>query len=707
MNFFRYSLITALSVAVVVSLTTPTTSLAEEEQPLIDLLKSDAPKADKAITCKKLAIWGSGKSVPALAALLPDPELSSWARIALEVIPDPAADEALREAMGKLEGRVLIGVVNSIGVRKDAKAVDGLIERMQGSDVGLAGAAAAALGRIGNERATAALRKALGDVSDAIRSDVAEGCILCAEKLLAAGKAEDAAGLYDKVRAAQLPKQRIVEATRGAILARGAEGIPLLLEQLQSSDKANVRVGLMAARELSGPGASQKLVTALADVAPNLQALLILALADRGDAETMPAMLEAAQDGPTVVRMAAIEVLKSLGDASCVPVLLSIAAEDDDQVAAAAKATLGVLPGDGVNPDLVKRLTSAEGAQRLALIELVGRRRIDAVPPLLKAIDDPDAKMRAAALLALGEVAKLENVAVLIARVVDPSFAEDAPVAVKALKAASVRMPQREECAEKLSSALDKASASAKQEILNTLKDMGGKKSLETMARMAKSEDMRMQDTATRILGEWMSADAGPVLLDLAKDPKSRYRVRALRGYLRLPRQFGLQMADRQRVEMCRNAWEAAERDAERELVLQVIERYPSVGMLRLAVGASEGEALKDNATAVSVSVAQKIGGGANTEELLRRIRQKPVKIELIKATYGAGAKQKDVTAILKKHLSDFCLIVLPAGGYNSAFGGDPAPSVTKTLKVQYRMDGKDGEAEFKENAAIMLPVPK
>lgn len=707
MNCFRYSLVAALSVAAIISLTTPTTSLAEEEQPLIDLLKSDAPKADKAITCKKLAIWGSAKSVPALAALLPDPELSSWARIALEVIPDPSVDEAFREAMGKLEGRVLIGVVNSIGVRKDAEAVDGLIERMQGADLDLAAAAAAALGRIGNAQATAALRKALGDVPDAVRSDVAEGCILCAEKLLAEGKAKDAAKLYDEVRAAKLPKQRIVEATRGAILARGADGMPLLLEQLQSSDKVMVAIGLTTARELSGSGVSQKLVTALADVAPELQALLILALADRGDTETMPAMLEAAQVGPATVRIAAIEVLKSLGDASCVPVLLSIAAEDDDRVALAAKATLSVLPGDGVNADLVKRLTSAKGTQRLALIELVGRRRIDAVPPLLTAVDDADAKIRAAALLALGEVAKLDNVSVLIARVVEPRIAEDLPVAIRALKAACVRMPQREECAEKLSNALDRASASAKQAILDTLKDMGGEKSLRTMARMGKSEDTQMQDMATRILGEWMSADAGPVLLDLAKDPKSGYRVRALRGYIRLPRQFGLQMSDQQRVDMCRKAWEAAERDAEYELVLQVIERYPSVGMLRLAVEASKNEALKDKATAVAVSVAQKIGGGLDTAELLQRIQQKPVKIEIIKATYGAGAKQKNVTAILKKHVSDFPLIALPAGGYNSAFGGDPVSNVPKTLKVQYRMDGKEGEGEFKENAPIMLPVPK
>ena len=61
--------------------------------------------------------------MPALAALLPDKELSSWARIALEAIPDPAAERCPAESMGKVQGRLLVGVINSIGVRRDAKAV--------------------------------------------------------------------------------------------------------------------------------------------------------------------------------------------------------------------------------------------------------------------------------------------------------------------------------------------------------------------------------------------------------------------------------------------------------------------------------------------------------------------------------------------------------------------------------------------------------
>ena len=66
-----------------------------KEQELIGVLQSNASPAEKAITCKKLAIYGSAEAVPSLMPLLADKDLASWARIALEVIPGPAADEAL------------------------------------------------------------------------------------------------------------------------------------------------------------------------------------------------------------------------------------------------------------------------------------------------------------------------------------------------------------------------------------------------------------------------------------------------------------------------------------------------------------------------------------------------------------------------------------------------------------------------------------
>ena len=100
-----------------------------------------------------LAVYGTKDAVPALAPLLLDKELSSWARIALEAIPDPAADEALRTALGKAQGRLLVGVINSIGVRRDAQAVSGLVAKLKDADADVASAAAVALGHIGGDQA--------------------------------------------------------------------------------------------------------------------------------------------------------------------------------------------------------------------------------------------------------------------------------------------------------------------------------------------------------------------------------------------------------------------------------------------------------------------------------------------------------------------------------------------------------------------------
>ena len=77
----------------------PNTS-AEQETELLAVLRSDAPARRKRSPARNWRSTGSSEAVPDLAKLLPDPQLSSWARIALEAIPGAAADEALREASG-------------------------------------------------------------------------------------------------------------------------------------------------------------------------------------------------------------------------------------------------------------------------------------------------------------------------------------------------------------------------------------------------------------------------------------------------------------------------------------------------------------------------------------------------------------------------------------------------------------------------------
>ncbi len=614
-------------------LSTAATAAAQEnskparptEPELIQLLRSDAPAATKAPACKLLAIYGSEAAAPELAKLLNDEQLASWSRIALEAIPGSAADESLRGAIPSLKGKLLVGVINSIGVRQDSAAVEALTGRLQDQDVEVASAAAVALGHIGNTAAVKTLQQSLADGRAAVRAAVAEGCVLCAERLLAAGTRDEAVAVYDQVRKAEVPQQNVLEATRGAILARQSGGIPLLVEQLKSPDKAFFQIGLSTARELPGAEVSPALSAEIVGASPERAALLLHVLADRGDKSVLPAVLQAAVSGPKEVRIAALGVLPRIGDGTIIEPLLQIAAGKDAELADAAKSAVAGLAGGKIDADLKSRLALAQDAASPVLIEIVGLRRIESTPELIKLSGHSNAAVRRAALTALGASIGLKDLPVLISEVTAPKHSDDAEAARQALRAACIRMPEGDACAEQLAVAMSSVPAATKGTLLEIVGAMGCAKSLEILSAAGKGSDPQLQDVATRVLGEWLNLDAAPVLLDLAKTaPEAKYQVRALRGYLRLARQFV--KADGQRVEMCQQAFAAAQRTEEKKLVLEVLSRAQSLAALRMAVKATENPELKEDGARAAMTIAQKIGDKPGVQELIAKIRPNETK---------------------------------------------------------------------------------
>ena len=591
----------------------------EKESDLIGVLKSDSPPGDKAIACKRLAIYGSADAAPELAKLLSDDSLASWARIAMEAIPGPKVDEALRKASESLQGRLLIGTINSIGVRRDANAVETMSIRLKDKDADVASAAAVALGRIGNTAATQILRKAIVSAPVNVRSAVAEGCVLCAERSLLEGNATLATAIYDDVRKAEVPMQRIVEATRGAILARKQDGIPLLLENLQSPEKVLFQVALKAARELSGRDVDTALAAELSLAAPDRAALVIQAMADRKETVALPAIVKASGAGPKIVRLSAINALGRVGNATCVSPLLGIAGEADTDLSEAAMTALAELPDQSINKDILSRLPKAEGKVLLALIAVVGQRRIEATTELVKALKNSDKSVRAAALKSLGATVPAESLSVLISQVAAPGHAEDLEVAQQALKTAAVRMPDREACAALIAKTLDASSVSTKRAMLEILAAVGGTNALQAMNNAAKSSDAELKDVSSRLLGDWMTIDAAPVLLDLAKNgPADKFQVRAMKGYIRIARQFAMNQPER--VAMCKNAFEASRQPAEQKMVLEILKRYPDIEMLKIAIKAVQVAELKDDAKQTALAIAEKITG--KTEEVQKLLAE-------------------------------------------------------------------------------------
>jgi HEAT repeat protein len=185
-----------------------------DEARFIAVLKSDAPRKAKADACRELARIGTRASIGPLAALLCDEQLSHMARYGLEPIPDPAVDTALRDASGKAKGRQLVGIIGSMGVRRDHQAVALLTKHLGDSEPEVVQASARALGRIGTLDASKALESALPKTAEANRLAMYEGLFRCADVLRAQGQREAARAIYDQLRTAPAPAQVQAGASR-------------------------------------------------------------------------------------------------------------------------------------------------------------------------------------------------------------------------------------------------------------------------------------------------------------------------------------------------------------------------------------------------------------------------------------------------------------------------------------------------------------
>ena len=603
------------SIAVLmISLLLSTAALAQQPLPaegdesqLLAILNSDAELFDKAKACQRLAIIGTSKSVPVVAKLLANPGLSHYARTALEANPSLEVDKAFREALGELKGRQLVGVINSVAIRKDRQSVDALVSLAAGDDNEVAAAAVSALGAFATPESISAVQQALTG-KPSLRVTAADACLTAADRLLLEGKNAGALVVLAALRKAELPKHINVASRLGEIRAGSQNVNELMNSYLRDNDPALFRIGLELAHHLTDAKTTGQLVKQLDELPAARQILLMHVLGDRGDASALPTVIEAADSDEINMKLAAVRVLGTLGDGTVVPILLKAAVSDDEALAITARDSLAVLGGDDVDNQLANQLENSDGQERLVLVDVAGRRGINRVIPLLlKYVSSDDPELRNSAIDGLGMTVGLKDFPQLVDRMLAMGSSPSAKPMKEALRKASQRMGDRDAASKVLLDRTTEASAAAKIELMDLLIYVGGKQALAGAQAAARGDDESAADAATRALGRWLTPDAAPVLLELAKTGNPAYRVRCLRGYIRIIRQFGLRSG--QRLQMSKMAFAAASRDEERKLVLDTLTRFPSAQGLRMITPHLRNSSLREDASKAAVMIGEKIVG--------------------------------------------------------------------------------------------------
>ena len=579
---------------------------------LLAVLKSDAPFEEKRLACKDLAVVGNREAVPVLAGLLGDERLAHMARYALEPIADPVVDDALREALGKLKGKLLVGVINSIAVRRDAKAAETLSRLLQDGDPQVASAAAVALGRIGTPEAAKALERASDNQPAEIRPALYEGRLYCADALAAQGQRDEALAIYESLRGPQTPTAIRVAAIRGAILAR-VSGVPFLIEQLHNSDPSMFGVALWVAQhELPGAETTQALAAELSKLPVERQALLVQALGNRGDPAALPALLAAVKSAEKGVRLAAIRTLPQIGSASAIPTLIEALGSADAETSQAAQDSLGKLPVKEADAAVASMLDSAEQGRRLMAIELVGRRSrtgsamTSAIPALMKAARDADQQVRLASLKVLGDLAGPEQRDALLDLLTSAKSSQEMEAAGRALGAVCAKAGNPDACVEKLAGVLTHAGPALKPVVLRVLCSVGGGKALQAVRIAVNAPDAEVKAAAIRVLGEWRTMDAARDLLELAKTlPNTTDKLLSLRSFIRLA--GNRDAPDDQRLVICKQASALVTRDEEKKLLLGMLGGIATLESLSMATPYLDNAATREEACAAALAIAEKL----------------------------------------------------------------------------------------------------
>ncbi len=607
---------------------------------MTSILTSAATLEARRFACRQLSLIGEEQEVPALADLLADKDLSDMARFALERNPAPEARAALRAALQSLKGEMLVGTINALGRVRDSGAIDALAEILSGSDEDARGAAAAALGRIGGDRALAALETARTQASPELLAVIDDACLACAGHFLARGDRkclEIYQGIFDRPG----PRPVRAAALRGLAAIKGPDALPLILDNLKGEVSGLGTDALRCLTEMDLTGQEKPLEKALAGLEPATRSLYLGALAGRDDSAGAAAALAAAEDESEEVRKAALHALGILGDDASVPVLAEAATRGEGDEREAARASLDRLRGKGVNAAMLDRLSSGREAVKKELIRsLAARNAVEALPALIKALAGPGEDIQAESARALGELGLMKSLNPLIATLLETQSDKVRSAVREALDGLCRKEGSGADCTDALIAALDRAGVPARCEILATLPAAGEKAGLAVIRLHLTDGSTLVRESAVRALGKWPDPEPAEDLLAIASDdPSEKLKIIALRGYIRLAGLAG-NRPDAQIAKMYSKAFATATRPDEGRLVLAALGERPKPFALELSLPRLQDPELKSEAVAAIEAVSRK----------LQYSDPEPCEKALKRAVKACGDKEKknELRAFLK-----------------------------------------------------------
>jgi HEAT repeat protein len=582
---------------------------ANEEQQLIGVLQSNQSPREKDAACARLKRIGTARSIPALAALLTDEQLSHSARYALESMPDAQAGQALTDALGKTSELTKAGIICSLGFRHETRAVPALVTLLTDHDANVAVAAATALGQIGGSNALKALQAATASSAGPAHNAVVDACLRCANRLLAARSQSKAMAVFQHLYDTETKDGIRTAAYRGMIQASSKQALPLMNAAILGTNGASQTAALQLVREVTAPGATELFAKLLQKVNPPVQVALIGGMSQRGDVAAAPAIAAMVKSASPEVRVAVINALGILGDATMVPLLGVSAASASGEEQKAARLALVDLRRGNPTETLLRLLPAAKPEVQAEFARALGDRSDKAaVPKLMELAREGSGSASKAALQALVLLVDDAQVGQMVQFVIEAKTDTARAAAAEALNSACHQIQTRrgQVNTAPLVQGLATASTGARIALLPVCGGLIDTKLRAALRAAVVAPEPPVRAAAIRALCDTADAELLPDVLKVACEaPEENLRTLAIRACVRLTTQEDtIKLPVKAQIEPLKAILATPVSADQKRLVLAGLAEIPDLEALKLADPMLDEAAIQPEAAKAVTKIA-------------------------------------------------------------------------------------------------------
>jgi HEAT repeat protein len=375
--------------------------------------------------------------------------------------------------------------------------------------------------------------------------------------------------------------------TSQAADAQSEQFVQTVVKLIGDHDKEFRAAGLEQVRTAArGPAFTQLFAAQLTKLDAGGQIALLDALADRGDRAARSAVLELlGSSHDEEVRTAVVASLGRLGTPDDLPLLIKSLSAGSKAEQAAARRGLIEIRGDGIDKALAADLLSESSTAKGALLEVLATRRAsDQSPVFLAAIVDENARVRRAAMAALGQIGRPEQIARMLAGVLKARKGYERDAAEKNVALVCERIENPDQRGAALIEALTTVDQSQRDQLLSLLGRVGGKKLIDFVAAIATGNDGARRQLGIDALSKWPDASVADTLFEIAthaSDPAERSQ--AFRGYVKVAAARDGR-SDKERLERLKQAMKLAKSPEEITLVINRVRTAYDVNSVRFVL---------------------------------------------------------------------------------------------------------------------------